>query len=301
MGLQENSPAEPDPANRILVIGTLPALGSQIAFLLPGASFTPVAAPDWDAGRRELSEWIPAAILLAPAEDGDPYAALKWVRARESLAFVPILLFAAPGEELRVGEGMAAGADDVIADSRSVTDVLDCIVARIARERMLETLALRDPLTELHNRRFMNDRLPAEVARAARSQKELAIAIVDLDEFKPINDVLGHASGDRALRAFGRALSTGLRSYDLVCRFGGDEFVVLFPDCDAGGARTALSQFRSRRNWALADVPVVTFSAGIAEFPRDGRVLEELFEAADKNLRLAKQSGGDSIFGPRPA
>ncbi len=73
-------------------------------------------------------------------------------------------------------------------------------------------LALRDPLTELHNRRFMNDRLPAEVARAARTRNELAIpiAIVDLDEFKPINDSLGHASGDRALRAFGRALSTGL-------------------------------------------------------------------------------------------
>jgi len=167
--------------------------------------------------------------------------------------------------------------------------------------RTLEVLALHDPLTELHNRRFMNDRLPAEVARAARTKNELAIAIVDLDEFKPINDTLGHASGDRALRAFARALSTGLRSYDLVCRFGGDEFVVLFPDCGAAGARTALSQFRSRRSWALADVPVVTFSAGIAEFPRDGRLLEELFEAADKNLRLAKQLGRDNIVGPRQA
>lgn len=301
MGVQENSPAGPDPANRILLIGVLPALASRIAALLPGASFELVIAPDWECARRELSEWVPAAILLAPAGEGDPHAALKWMRARERLAFVPILLFAAPGEQLRVGEGMAAGADDVIADSRAVADVFDCIVARIARARNLEMLALRDPLTELHNRRFMNDRLPAEVARAARSKKKLAIAIVDLDEFKPINDALGHASGDRALRAFGRALSTGLRSYDLVCRFGGDEFVVLFPDCDAGGARTALSQFRSRRSWALADLPVVTFSAGIAEFPRDGRLLEELFEAADKNLRLAKQSGRDRIFGPRPA
>jgi diguanylate cyclase (GGDEF)-like protein len=292
--------AEPDPANRILVIGVLPALGSQVAALLPGAFFTLVAIPDWEAAQRELTAWIPAAILLAPAEEGDPYAALRWVRARERLAFVPILLFADPGEP-RVGEGMAAGADDVFIDSRSAADVLDCIVARIARARALETLALRDPLTELHNRRFMNDRLPAEVARAARTKNELALAIVDLDEFKPINDALGHASGDRALRAFARALSTGLRTYDLVCRFGGDEFVVLFPDCGAAGARTALSQFRTRRSWALADLPVVTFSAGIAEFPRDGRLLEELFEAADKNLYLAKQSGRDSIFAPRRA
>src|SRR5260370_12510212 len=172
MGLQENSPADPDPANRVLVIGPLPALGSQVASLLPRASFTPVAGTDWEAGRRELSEWIPAAILLAPAGEGDPYAALKWVRGRESLAFVPILLFAAPGEELRVGEGMAAGADDVIADSRSVTDVLDCLVARVARARTLEILALRDPLTELHNHRFLNDRLPSAVARSGRCQQQ---------------------------------------------------------------------------------------------------------------------------------
>jgi diguanylate cyclase (GGDEF)-like protein len=298
---KENSSAEPGSAHRILVIGALPALASQVGALLSGASFTLVAVPDWEGGRRELSEWIPAAILLAPAREGDPYAALKSVRSQESLAFVPILLFAAAGEELRVGEGMAAGADDVIDGSRSVSDVLDCIVARIARARTLELLALRDPLTGLHNRRFMNDRLPAEVARAARNKKELAVAIVDLDEFKPINDLLGHASGDRALRAFGVALSKGLRSYDLVCRYGGDEFVVLFPDSGAAGARIALSQFRSRRGWVLADLPAVTFSAGIAEFPRDGRLLEELFEAADQNLHLAKQSGRDSIVGPRPA
>src|SRR5438128_10283073 len=91
-----------------------------------------------------------------------------------------------------------------------------------------------------------------EVARGARRGSELAVALVDLDEFKPINDTQGHAAGDRALRAFAHALRTGLRSYDLVCRFGGDEFVVLFPDCSAAGARVALSQFRGRRNWNLA-------------------------------------------------
>ncbi len=77
--------------------------------------------------------------------------------------------------------------------------------------------------------------------------------------------------------------------------------MVLFPDCGAAGARTALSQFRSQRSWALTDLPVVTFSAGIAEFPGDGRLLKELFEAADRNLHLAKQSGRDSIVGPRRA
>jgi len=296
----QKAPAEPDGVDRILAIGALPALASHVAELLPSASFTLVTVPGWEEARRELADWIPAAVLLAPAREGDPFAALKWVRSRERLAFVPLVLFAASGQELRIGEGIAAGADDVVADSRSVADVLDCIVARVARSRVLELLALRDPLTELHNRRFMNDRLPAEVARAARTGSELAVALVDLDEFKPINDTHGHAAGDRALRAFARALSTGLRSYDLVCRFGGDEFVVLFPDCGAAGARAALSQFRGRRNWNLTDLPLVTFSAGIAEFPRDGRLLEDLIKAADKNLQAAKRLGRDTIVGPRP-
>ena len=295
----ESPPREPGPGDRVLVVGGLPPLASEVAALLPSAGFALVPVPDRERGELELSEWIPAAILLTPARESDPYAAVKWVRARERLAFVPIVLFA--DEDLRVGEAMAAGADDVIAGSRSASEVLECIVARIARARALELLALRDPLTELHNRRFMNDRLPAEVARAERTRSALAIAIVDLDEFKPINDTRGHAAGDRALRAFGRALSSGLRSYDQVCRYGGDEFVVLFPDCNAAGARLALSQFRGRRGWALDDLPPVTFSAGIAEFPRDGRLLDELFEAADRRLHLAKQSGRDQIVGPRLA
>ncbi|HUJ29534.1 MAG TPA: GGDEF domain-containing protein [Myxococcales bacterium] len=268
-----------------------------MAALLPSAAFTLVPVADWERGRRELSEWIPAAILLAAEDGGDPFAAVKWVRSRERLAFAPVVLFAPADGQLSVGEGMAAGADEVVAHSRSASEVVECIVARIARARTLELLAMRDPLTELHNRRFMNDRLPAEVARAARTRSVLALAIIDLDEFKPINDSRGHAIGDRVLRAFGRTLSTGLRSYDQVCRYGGDEFVALFPDCVAAGAKSALSKFRSRGGWALDDLPPVTFSAGIAEFPRDGRLLEELFEAADRNLRLAKQSGRDGIVG----
>jgi diguanylate cyclase (GGDEF)-like protein len=282
---------EADRANQILLIGALPASASQLAALLADASFTLVEVPDWEGARQELLEWIPAAIFLAG--EGDPRAALESMRARERLAFVPVILFA----EMPAGQGMAAGADDVVEGSRTAADVLESVVARIARARSLEALALRDPLTELHNRRFMNDRLPVEVARAARTGNQLAVAIVDLDEFKPINDSLGHVTGDRALRAFARALSTGLRSYDLVCRFGGDEFVVLFPDCGAAGARAALSQFRGKRSWAVAGLPVVTFSAGLAEFPADGNVLEELFEAADRNLIRAKRAGRDNIVG----
>src|SRR5437763_11353109 len=116
-------------SNQILAIGALPPLAAQVAELLPGASFTLVTAPSWEAGRRELADWVPAAILLAPELEGDPLAALKWVRARERLAFVPLLLFAVPGREVRVSEGIAAGADEVVANALSAADVLECMVA----------------------------------------------------------------------------------------------------------------------------------------------------------------------------
>jgi diguanylate cyclase (GGDEF)-like protein len=144
----------------------------------------------------------------------------------------------------------------------------------------------------------MNERLPAEVAHARRNGTTFAIAFVDLDKFKRLNDSFGHAAGDRALAAFGRVLRSGLRLYDVACRFGGDEFVVLFPDCNAQGATAALTKLRSERAWVLSDLPAVTFSAGIAQFPDDGRSWAEIFEVADRNLRSAKRGGrGRTVAG----
>jgi diguanylate cyclase (GGDEF)-like protein len=268
--------------DRLLLVGALPPLAARVAQRLPEVAFSQVGVPDWEAAQRELADWIPAAILLGPSKGGEPWATLSQLRSRERLAFVPVFVFAGPGEQLRAGEAIAAGADDVVAADRGDADVLECIVARIARARVLEQLALRDPLTGLHNRRFVSERLPAEVARAARTGGGLALAVLDLDEFKRINDQLGHLSGDRALVAFASALGQGLRSYDLVCRFGGDEFVVLFPGCGAEQARTALSTFGGRRSWTSPGLPEFGFSAGIAAFPADGCRLEELFEAADE-------------------
>jgi diguanylate cyclase (GGDEF)-like protein len=168
-------------------------------------------------------------------------------------------------------------------------EIVDCILARISRARTQAELALIDPLTGVNNRRFMNDRLPAEIARAERAGTMLSVAILDLDDFKQINDTLGHTAGDRALTAFARVLRSGLRSYDTVCRFGGDEFVVLFPDCDRGQATLRLDELRDRLAVVLSDPPFPGFTAGIATCPGDSTSWEELFEMADCRLREGKQ------------
>jgi two-component system cell cycle response regulator len=125
----------------------------------------------------------------ADANGAEPYGFVRWIRSQDRLAFVPVFLFDGRGENGRTGEGVAAGADDVFdrfqdsPDSRVwASEAAERIVARIARCRSLAHLALLDPLTELHNRRFMNDRLPAEVARARRANTVLSLLLIDLDE-----------------------------------------------------------------------------------------------------------------------
>lgn len=149
-----------------------------------------------------------------------------------------------------------------------------------------------DALTGVHNKRFFLDRLPQELERAARKQTPLSLAVLDLDHFKRYNDTLGHVEGDRLLQALASILTHHLRRYDLVCRWGGEEFALLLPDTDADTA-TAIAE-RLRQAVALAfggperRAPV-TISVGVATFPLVQGTAEELVHAADTALYRAKQ------------
>lgn len=280
----------------ILVVGDV-ALGPRVMQRLAAFGFTIQRALDADDGLGTWTERVPAAIALAPFNGADPFAVVRRIRTLDRAAFVPIFVFAAGSDGLRVSEGIAAGADDVFDASRDQGGAAEQMVARIARARVLGQLALIDPLTELYNRRVMDDRVTAEISRAARGEKLLSLCLLDIDDFKSVNDLLGHSAGDRALVAFAQALRRNVRGYDIVCRFGGDEFVVVLPECGAEGARATLSHLRARRAWARDDLPPITFSAGVAQFPDDGRTLAELFEVADRNARHAKAHGRNSTVG----
>jgi diguanylate cyclase (GGDEF)-like protein len=288
----------------ILVVGNA-TVAPEVTQRLASSGFAMVCARTAEDALRFVGERIPAAVFLCPvsAADFDPYAVVRRLRSEDRLAFVQIFVFDGRGEHgdgERIGPAVTAGADDAfgpIQAAERATGIVERVVPRIARSRSLAVLALRDPLTGLHNRRFMNDRLPAEIARALRANARLSLSLVDLDDFKVINDTFGHMAGDDVLAAFARALRTGLRSYDVICRFGGDEFVLLLPDCGASGARAALAQLRARHAWDLPGLPSVTFSAGIAQFPDDGASWTGLFEVADRNVRDAKRGGRDRTIG----
>lgn len=286
-------PSEPasatDAEEAILVMPTA-TLPPTVASSLRAAGYALLALETDEEVHRFLEDSIPAAVLLGRGPTSGSYDLVRRIRRRDRLAFVQIVVLVSNPADLAMGEAITSGADDCMDVSRIEDgEIVDCILARIARARSQAELALLDPLTGLHNRRFMNDRLPAEIARTGRTGGILSLALIDLDDFKSINDRFGHTAGDRVLAAFSRALSGSFRSYDAVCRFGGDEFVISFPDCDAEHATVRLDELRRKLAGIVSDPALPTFTAGVATCPRDGVSWDELFEVADGNLRRAKQ------------
>lgn len=157
-------------------------------------------------------------------------------------------------------------------------------------EAQIETFT--DELTELPNRHAFKKRLQDEVARVQRYGMALSLVLLDLDQFKTINDSHGHAAGDEVLRRYASRILCGFRHHDLVARFGGEEFALLFPNTDRGGAMAAIRKMRERieRLNREGGLPVPTFSAGLATY-RPGESADELIERADGALYRAKHNG----------
>ncbi|HET9025316.1 MAG TPA: diguanylate cyclase [Burkholderiaceae bacterium] len=172
----------------------------------------------------------------------------------------------------------------------------------------LQEQAVRDFLTGLYNRRYLNDVLPPMLALAQRHNEPLALAVIDLDHFKEVNDVYGHAAGDRVLASFGKLLRARMRRSDIACRYGGEEFCVLMPRTTALAAQTKLDQilkaWRSMRFDLGGKVLTgASFSVGIAESTTTPGSAETLLNAADDCALLAKRRGRGRVVvrvPPRP-
>ena len=160
-----------------------------------------------------------------------------------------------------------------------------------AQERVAEfhQLAMLDPLTKLYNRRFAEEHLALELARANRHGIQLSVLMLDLDSFKPINDRYGHAAGDQVLQEFSNHLKKAIRSSDLPVRLGGDEFMVVLPECRHEQVPHALLRLRGLEVDFKGEKIPVTFSAGWAVH-EPGELLEKLLERADQALHADKRT-----------
>jgi diguanylate cyclase (GGDEF)-like protein len=170
-----------------------------------------------------------------------------------------------------------------------------------ALQQALLQQATQDPLTGLFNRRHLNDTLPTLFALAQRESQTMALAIIDLDHFKRVNDEYGHAAGDRLLAAFGEMLADQCRRSDVACRYGGEEFCLLMPRTDANGARrkvqALLRRWRSQ-SFDIGDgitLQGLSFSAGVADTSLAPSSPDSLLKAADDQLLAAKREGRNRV------
>jgi diguanylate cyclase (GGDEF)-like protein/PAS domain S-box-containing protein len=173
-------------------------------------------------------------------------------------------------------------------------------LSNLRLHEILRSQSIRDPLTGLFNRRFMEESLELELRRASRNQRPLGMIMIDLDHFKYFNDNLGHEAGDLLLKELGILLRANIRGEDIACRYGGEEFMLILPEGNGAVTRQRAEFYKEaiqRLDVHYRGRPLgrVTASMGVAIFPEHGRSAKALIEAADKALYRSKSAGRDRV------
>ena len=194
------------------------------------------------------------------------------------------------------GGDATARLDEIRPIATPMGDAMSLALSSIDLRERLRNLALRDGLTNLYNRRFLEEMLERLCTDAERRKTSVSAIMLDLDHFKMVNDQHGHAAGDAVLREVAAAIVSCLRSVDVACRYGGEEFAIILPDCSVANAAAKAEQIRSRINErTTASGLAITVSLGVASIPETCGGQMELIPEADAALYAAKQQGRDRV------
>src|SRR5438105_318219 len=233
---------------------------------------------------------------VAPGQERGPLGRYRTA----SFLSVPILVDDESRGVLNVADpldGRSFGEDDLLTLELLASHIGACLLQREQGEAM-QRLAETDPLTWLFNRRHFDRRIEGELNRALRAEHLVALLMIDVDQFKSINDRFGHRIGDAVLRAVSAGITQAVRLYDVPTRYGGDEFAIILPEADSEVAsRVARRVLEKTAAQALAPELVaagrtIGLSIGIATFPRPSGDAPALIESADTAMYKAKESGG---------
>jgi diguanylate cyclase (GGDEF)-like protein/PAS domain S-box-containing protein len=242
-------------------------------------------------GRPHGREEIQAGFRCQHVGVGEtPYVCVPMTAHGAALGVLHIVLAAVTPEQWDYRQGLAV----------RVADHLALALAKLSLQETLQRLSVRDSLTGLFNRRYMEETLARELRRAERGGKRLGVIMLDIDFFKRFNDSLGHDAGDALLRELAALLQRHVRASDVACRYGGEEFAIILPDVPADLARQRAEAIREsamqmRVRHGQRDLDPVTLSLGVAEFPEHGTTRDALLRSADVALYRAKEAGRNRV------
>ena len=250
--------------------------------------------------KRQLEEEEPDLVVLDFDMPGVTGVELcRALRNEPRWATLPVVFLTSRADADSVRAVFDAGADDYVTKPFVGPEVVARILNRLERVRLFLALAETDQLTGLANRARSVELLESYLRLANRTGQPLCVAVLDVDRFKQINDRHGHAMGDAVLQGLGAAIRRTFRGEDVGARWGGDELVIGLYGMADGDGRERLGRFlediRALRFGARGEV-AVTLSAGLAQYPRDGDGVDDLYRAADRALCAAKAEGRDRVL-----
>lgn len=251
-------------------------------------------------------------IVSAAARTFDGLRVCAQVRSQEATRALPILCVVDPDDRARAMRALEMGVNDLVSRPVDAEELAARVRTQVRRKRYADQLrasvetslelAVTDQLTGLHNRRFMEQQLKALMTRAARGGPPVSVIITDMDHFKKVNDCFGHDAGDDVLRELSVRLASNFRPRDLVCRFGGEEFVVVMPETGMDDAAAIAERLRI----AVESGPFrvsggreslnLTVSIGVATSEAPGDSPETILKRADEALYQAKANGRNRVM-----
>jgi two-component system cell cycle response regulator len=301
-----------DEGARILLVEDRPRSAERIVAALRGVHEIDIEPHAPDALLRAAERDYGLVVVSLALADFDALRLCSQLRSLERTRPLPILLLADADERPRILRGLDLGVNDYILRPVDRTELVARVRTQLRRKRYADRLrenvqaaielALVDPLTGLHNRRFLETHLAQALDQAAHGGRPLSLMILDIDHFKRVNDGFGHEAGDGVLKVFAQRLRRVLRSRDLVCRLGGEEFVIVMPETPLAAAERVAERVRAtieREQFLIEDasgrrlIPVTT-SVGLAERGADANA-DALLRRADKALYASKSAGRNRV------
>ncbi len=296
---------------RVLLIDEDSQSSAGICNMLAG-TFEVEVEDDPQAGFFRAAEGGYECILVSTAfSNYDPLRLCSQLRALDRTRLVPIILVADADEEERISRALEMAVNDYVVREVDPQELIARLRTQLRRKRYNDLLrasvtesielAVTDPLTGLHNRRFLESHLQTLFDRAVTRMRPLSMMMMDIDAFKQINDRWGHDGGDGVLREFADRLRRNIRGNDLICRYGGEEFVIIMPDTDLSVAGHVAERVRAYIaaepfvvNGGIDAIPV-TASVGVAELKAGQESAGDLMKRADLALYEAKTGGRNRV------